>query len=149
MKANLLPKCPIFPIGFISVKRLTVCRSTSILNSTLIWCLVRWSRATSYTAAVLWLSLRTVLTFARHSMKRLASSPLRSVMSVAEMFMRKRLTVCRCRFPLNCVITAFSSLTIRCSSKRITLPVSSVSIREQHSTSVSRRLLSFVTSPVS
>lgn len=53
------------------------------------------------------------------------------------------------RFPLNCVITAFSSLTIRCSSKRITLPVSSVSIREQHSTSVSRRLLSFVTSPVS
>ena len=34
-------------------------------------------------------------------------------------------------------------------SKRTTLPVSSVSIRVLHSTSVSRRLLSFVTSPVS
>ena len=47
---------------FIGAIRLPVCRSTNTLNSTLIWCLVQWSRATSSTAAVLWLSLRTVLT---------------------------------------------------------------------------------------
>ena len=47
------------------------------------------------------------------------------------------------------VITAFLCLTIRSSSRKITLPASSVSTKEQHSTSVSRRLLSFVTSPVS
>ena len=32
MRASLLPKCPIFPIGCISVKQLTVCLSISILQ---------------------------------------------------------------------------------------------------------------------
>lgn len=86
---------------------------------------------------------------ALRSMKQSKSCLRRSVMSVAEMCMRKRLTVCRCRFPLNCVITAFSFRTIRCSSKRITLPVSFVSIRVLHSTSVLLLLLNCVTSPVS
>lgn len=54
-KVSRLPKCPIFPIGYILGRLRTDCRSTNTLNSTPIWCLVRWSRATSSTAAVQWL----------------------------------------------------------------------------------------------
>lgn len=38
MKANLLPKCPIFPIGYTLGRLRTDCRSTNTLNSTPIWC---------------------------------------------------------------------------------------------------------------
>lgn len=62
MKANLLPKCPIFPIGYTLGRLRTDCRSTNTLNSTPIWCLVQLLREISSTAAVQWLSLRTALT---------------------------------------------------------------------------------------
>lgn len=53
------------------------------------------------------------------------------------------------QIPSNLRNYSFSCLTIKFSSRKITLPASSVSIGEQHSTSVSRHLLNFVTSPVS
>lgn len=147
-KASHLPKCPIFPIGYILVKRLTVCRSTifeqhpDMVLGTVVEGNKLYGSGTMVVAED-GFDLKSALHEAVGKLSaEISHEHGRDVYA-------KTADGVQVQIPSNLRNYSFFMSDDQVFFKKITLPASPVSIGEQHSTSVSRHLLNFVTSPVS